>query len=138
MLLTPATSPFAPNQPSVTAFNAMLPVGPSTTAVVPSLASRDAAFVSLAQAPLQRASEFLRSGTITSLLDSLTPVADLMWTTASVFGGQNPLDSLTLLTPMSSQSVRSDGSAMGLQKGTLAGEDSEASAAGMNIFSLEG
>jgi hypothetical protein len=109
MLLTPAASPLALSQPSA-------------AAGVQSLTSRDAAFVSLAQEPLQRAGELLSGGSITPLLDSLAPVADLAWTTARVLGGRNPLDSLTLLTPSSSQAGHSDGSAMGLHSATWAGD----------------
>jgi hypothetical protein len=115
MLLTPAASPLVQNLPS-------------TAAVTPSLAMRDAAFVSLAQEPLQRAGEFLSGRAITPLLDDLAPVANLAWTTASVFGGPNPQDPLTILTPMSGQAVHSDSSAMGLRSATLTGENSAASA----------
>ena len=52
----------------------------------------------------------------------------MAWTIPGAFGGQSTSDPLTLLTPMSSQGVRSDGSAMGLRGHTLAGEDSEATA----------
>jgi hypothetical protein len=103
--------------------------------VVPSLSSRDTAFVSLAQEPLQRAGELLSGRAITPLLDNLAPFADLAWTTAGVFGGPNPLDSLPLLTPSSSQAVHSDGSAMGLHSDTLAGDGSGTSLAAMDAFS---
>jgi hypothetical protein len=103
MLLTPAGSTLALNQPSL-------------TAVVPSLANRDAAFALLAGESLHDSGDFLS-------------VADLLGTTAGALGGPNPLDTLTLVTPGSSPSIHSDGSAMGLQEGTLADEDSEVSAA---------
>ncbi len=122
MLLTPAASLLAMNQPSV-------------AAVVPSLASRDAAFVSLAQQRLHTAGELLSGGAITPLLDNLAPFADLAWTTASVFGGPNTLDPLTILSPSSSQAFRSDSSAMGLADKTLSGQDSEASATAADVFS---
>jgi hypothetical protein len=67
-------------------------------------------------------------GAVTPFLDSLGPVADLAWTAPGALGGQNTSDPLTFLTPMSSQGVRSDGSAMGLRDDTLAGEDSETAA----------
>ncbi len=122
MLLTPAASPLALNQPPI-------------AAGVPSLAGRDAAFVALAEQPLQRAAELLTGGAITPRLDNLAPFADLAWTNASVFGGRNPLDSLTLLAPSSSQAVHSDGSAMGFQERTLAGDDSAASVAATHLSS---
>src|SRR5262245_34844116 len=122
MLLTLAASPPALNQPSA-------------AAVIPSLTSRDAAFVSLAQEPLLRAGERLSGGATTPFLDSLTPFADLAWTTAGAFGRENPLDPLTRFTPMSSQGVHSDGSVMGLRDGSLAGQDSEASVAATDVFS---
>jgi hypothetical protein len=116
LLLTPAASPLAQNQPSV-------------TAVTPSLANRDAAFAQLVRESLPNSGDFPAGRAITTLLDHPIPVTDLLWTTARAFGGPNPLDALTLLTPVSSPGVHSDGSAMGLQEGTLAGEDREASAA---------
>jgi hypothetical protein len=120
MLLTLAASPPALNQPSA-------------AAVIPSLTSRDAAFASLAREPLQRAGELLSGGAITPFLDSLTPFADLAWTTAGALGKENPLDPLTFLKPMGSQGVHSDSSVMGLRHGTLSGQDSEASAAAMDL-----
>jgi hypothetical protein len=42
---------------------------------------------------------------------------------------------MTLLAPVSSPGAHSDGSAMGLQKVTLAGEDREASAAAADFVS---
>lgn len=108
MLLTPTALSLASNQPSTSVLNPALSAGPSTAPEVPSLGSRDAAFTSL---------------------DSLIPVADLAWIPAGSFGEPIPLDPLTLFAPMSTPTVHSDGSAMGLQDGTLAGEDSEASAA---------
>jgi hypothetical protein len=122
MLLMPAASPVALNQPSA-------------AVIVPSLANRDAAFVLLTQDPPQRAGEFLSEGSFTPLLNNLTPIADLAWTAASSTGGPNPLAPLALLTPMSSQGVRSDSSAMRLRDGTLAGENSEASVAAMDLAS---
>jgi hypothetical protein len=110
MLLTPAASPLTPNQSSV-------------PAAIPSLASRDAAFAQLAGESLQI------PGEPTDVLDSLAPFADLLGTAAGAFGEPNPLDPLTLLTPSGSPSVHADGSAMGLQNGTLAGNDNETSKA---------
>jgi sugar lactone lactonase YvrE len=111
MLLSSASSSLAPIQPSI-------------PAAVPSLTDRDAAFAQLAGDSLQSSSE-----PAAGVLDNPIPAVDLLWATAGAFGGPNPLDSLTLLTPVSSPRVHSDGSAMGLQEGTLAGEDSEASVA---------
>src|SRR5262249_10636287 len=122
MLLTPAASPLPLYQPSA-------------PAAVPSLARRDAASVSLAQEPLQRAGELLSGGASTPFLGSLSPVPDLAVTTAGAFHGPNALDPLAILTPSSSQSVRSDGSEMGLRDGTLAGQDSEASVAATDLSS---
>jgi hypothetical protein len=113
---TPLAATFAPSQPS-------------GVAVVPSLAVRDAAFALLARESLQIPDDS------TDRLDSLAPVADLLWTTAGAFGEPNPLDPLTLLTPSSGQSAHSDGSAMGLQNGPSAGRDSETSAATTDYFS---
>jgi sugar lactone lactonase YvrE len=122
MLITSTVPPLTLNQPSA-------------AAGTPSLASRDAAFVSLAQEPLQRAVELLSGGAATPLLDSLAPFADLAWTAAGPIGGPNPLAPLVLLTPMSSQAVHSDSSAKGLRDGTLASESSEASVAAMDLAS---
>jgi hypothetical protein len=119
MLLTSAASPLARNQPSV-------------PAVVPSLANRDAAFALLAGDSLQKPSE-----PAAGLSEHLTPVADLLWTTAGAFGESNPLDPLTALTPSSSAAVHSDGSAMGLRGHSLAGEDSAVSVAATDFFSAE-
>jgi hypothetical protein len=57
--------------------------------------------------------------------------------TAGAFGGPNPLDVLTLLTPVSSPGIHSDGSAMGLRGYSLAGEHNEASVAATDFFSAE-
>ncbi|HZV03916.1 MAG TPA: hypothetical protein VE999_02400 [Gemmataceae bacterium] len=122
MLLTPAASPLAMNQPPV-------------AAVIPSLASRDAAFISMAQEPLLRAGVLRSVGSGTPVVDSLAPVADLAWTTAGVYGGANPPNSLTILAPSSSQAVHTDGSAMGLRGGALTSEDSARSADAADIFS---
>ncbi|HZV06325.1 MAG TPA: Calx-beta domain-containing protein, partial [Gemmataceae bacterium] len=119
---TPAASPLVLNQPSA--------------AAVPSLSIQDAALVSLARKPLERAGEFLSGRAITPLLDSLTPFADLAWTNAGALGGANTLDSLTTLTASSSQGVHSDGSAMGLQHGTMSVENSEASAMDLDSTGL--
>jgi hypothetical protein len=116
MLLTPAASPLAQNQQSV-------------TAVAPSLANRDAAFAQRVGESLPNSGDFPAGRAITTLLDHPNPVTDLLWTTAGAFGRPNPPDTLTLLTPVSSPGVHSDGSAIGLQEGTLAGADREESAA---------
>jgi hypothetical protein len=108
----------------------------STAVVVPSLASRDAAFVSLAQEPLQRTGELLSGQAITPLLDNLAPFADLAWTPGGVLVGSNPLESLNIITPSSSQAVHSDGSAMGLHSTTLAGDGSGTPLAAMDVFSV--
>jgi DNA-binding beta-propeller fold protein YncE len=116
MLLTPAASPLARNQPSV-------------PAVFPPVANRDAAFALLAGESLQKPGE-----PAADLSENLYPVSDLLWTTAGAFGESNPLDPLTILTPSGSPSVRSDGSAMGLRSGTSTGEDNGAFAAATDCF----
>jgi hypothetical protein len=127
-LLTPTASPLARNQPSVTTFNALFSTGTPAPAV-PSLTNREAAFAQLAGESLRDPDNVLAGGAFASLLDNPIPAADLLWTTGGAFGRPNPLDTLKVLTPEGSPSAHSDGSAMGLQKGTLAGEDREASAA---------
>jgi sugar lactone lactonase YvrE len=124
MLLTPAAPPLAQHQQSV-------------TAVAPSLTNRDAAFAQLLGESLQNSGALPTGRAITTFLDHPIPVTDLLWTTAGAFGGPNPLDTLALLAPVSSPSAHSDGSAMGLQKGTLAGEDRAASAAVADFVSAE-
>jgi hypothetical protein len=110
MLLTPAASSPVP-------------------AVVPSLANQDAAFALLAGESLQQPSE-----RAVGLSENLTPISALVWTTAGAFGGSNPLDPLTVLTPSSSPAVHSDSSAMGLRSGASTGEDREAFAAATDCF----
>jgi hypothetical protein len=122
MLLAPVAPPLALNQPSV-------------TVVAPSPANRDAAFAQLAGESLPNSVDFPAGRAIMTLVDKPIPVADLLWTTARAFGGPNLLDTLKVLTPEGSPSAHSDGSAMGLQEGTLAGEDSGASAAAADFVS---
>lgn len=84
-----------------------------------------------------RAGELLSGGAITPFLDSLTPFADLAWTTAGALGKEKPLDPLTSFTPMSSQGIPSDRSVMGLRHGTLSGEASKTPAIAAELFSAE-
>jgi hypothetical protein len=138
-LLTPTADGPTPNQPSVAALNAVYSAGPSADADVPTLTSRDAVFALLGREALSSPGgpndDLPAGGAFTPLLDSLGPIADLAWTAPGALRGQNTSDLLTLLTPTSSQRVRSDGSAMGLRGHTLAGEDSEVSVTAMNLSS---
>jgi hypothetical protein len=128
MPLTPTTAPLAANPPSVAAVGAVPSFVPLAVAGVPSLASRDAAFALLAEQSLPGPGEpyaaLLAGGALTPRLDSPTPAGDRAGTPAGTSGGQKPLEPWTLLTPGSSQDVRSEHSAVGLPDGPSADEDS--------------
>jgi DNA-binding beta-propeller fold protein YncE len=132
MLLTPTTAPLVLNRPSVPAVGAVPSAGPFSFAGVPSLDSRDTTFALLAGQSLPGLGEpyaaLLVGGALTPRLDSPTPVGDRAGTPAGTSGAQKPLEPWTLLTPGSSQDVRSERSALGLPGGPSADEDSPAAA----------
>jgi hypothetical protein len=99
-LLTPAAAPLAPGQPPAAAIDAASPVGPLTSAGVPSLAGRDALFA-----------------LFTAKVDGPAPIADHAATPA---GPPNALALLTSIVGTSGPAFRSEGNAVGLLGGTLA------------------
>src|SRR5262249_4718128 len=132
MLLTPADSLLALNQPTVAEFHAGASGRVSGVAGVPSLAGRDGVFALLGQESLPRPGEpsvNLPAGeALTSWLDAPTAVADRAWTAAGVSGGPKTLDLSMPLTPGSSEGLPFDGSAVDLPDVPWALEESLTSA----------
>jgi DNA-binding beta-propeller fold protein YncE len=138
MLLTPATAPLAPNQPTDVVFPAAASGGVSVVASVSSAAGRDAVFALLGRQSPPRPGEpsvnLAAGAVLTPWVDRPTPVADRAGTPARVSGGQMSLDPSIPLTPVSSQGLRVDPSAVGLPDGPWADEGSPASPAATDSF----
>jgi hypothetical protein len=139
MLLTSTAAPLALSQPPAAALSAVYSVGPSTITAFPSLVGRDAVFAlpvrELVLTFGTSAIDVLAVGAITPRLDSLTPVADGAWTLTGTSAGKKPMDSMPLLTPASSQTVRSDRDAVSVRDGSGADEGGLASTADL-VFAL--
>jgi hypothetical protein len=108
MLLTKPVSSLAVTPPSLSAFNATASSGMPIVAAFPALAGRDAVFAMLAPESFQSLG---------------TPSINLM------AGGQKSVDQPIPLTPVTSQRLRSQSSALGLLDGTLTDEEIQPSAA---------